>query len=57
MTSYSKENVKIVTSAATEHQTVGGAAIKIKIETTIRMQEIPASMGNAINVKNIPQGC
>ena len=36
---------------------MGGAAIKMKIETTIRMQEIPDSMGNAITLKKRPQGC
>ena len=57
MESYSRENVTIVTSTATERQTVGGKEIKTKIEIKIRLQEIPASMGNAINVKNRPQGC
>ena len=46
----SRENVKIVTSTATERHTVGGTAIKITTETTIIMQEISASMGNAIIV-------
>ena len=56
MSSSSRDNVTIVTSTATEPQTVGGTAIKMKIETTIRLQEIPASMGNAINVKKEATG-
>ena len=40
-----------MTSTNTVRQTVWGAAIKMKIETTIRLQEIPDSMGNAITVK------
>ena len=57
MSSSSRENVTIVTSTATEPQTVGGTEMKMKIETTIRLQEITASMDNAINLKKRPQGC
>ena len=45
--SYSKKNVISVKIMATERQTVGETSIKITTETTIRLQEIPASMGNA----------
>ena len=48
MASSSRKNVTIVTSRG---QTVVGTEIKMKIETKIIMQEIPASMGNAINAK------
>ena len=46
----SRENVKIVTSTDTERQAVGGTAIKITTETTIKLQKVSASMGNAITV-------
>ena len=49
--------VTIVTSTATYRQTFGGEAIKMKTETTIRMQEIPASMGYVIDMKMRPEGC
>ena len=56
MESYSRYNVTIMTSIATENQTFGGEAIKTTIETIIRMQEIPASVGNAITVKKEATG-
>ena len=47
---FSRQNVTILTSTDTERQTVGETAIKMTTETTIRLKEIPASMGNIINV-------
>ena len=44
MASSSRYNEIIVTSTATESQTIGGTEIKMKIETTIRLQEIPVSI-------------
>ena len=56
MASSSRYNEIIVTSTATESQTIGGTEIKMKIETTIKMQEIPDSMGNAITLKKEATG-
>ena len=56
MTSYSRENVKIVKCTDAGRQTVGGEAIKMKIETTIRMQDIHASMRNEITGKREATG-
>ena len=44
---YSRANVTSVASMATELQTVGEIATKMTIEKTIRIQESPASTGNA----------
>ena len=41
MSIYLRNDVTIMTSTATDRQTVGETAIKMKIETTIRLQEIP----------------
>ena len=43
----SRANVTSVASMATELQTVGEIATKMTIEKTIRLQESPASTGNA----------
>ena len=51
MVSYSRYKVTIVTSTSIENQTDGWKEIEMTTETTIRLQESPASVGNAITVE------
>ena len=50
MANYSRNNETSVVSIATERQIVGETAIRITTEITLRLQEIPASKGNAKTV-------
>ena len=56
MVSSSRENITSVASMAIENQTVGETEIKTTTETSIRLQESPASTGNATPVEKEATG-
>ena len=56
MANYSRNNETSVVSIATERQVVGETAIRITTEITLRLQEIPASKGNAKTVEKDATG-